>query len=162
MRRRTVRRAQHGIVAIEFAVVLLLLLMLLPATLFFGRVFWQYNTLQKACHDAARYMASVPLVDMRNATAYAAAVATTQQMVVDALDAARVSSDRGVADVNCRPLGCGQAIAAPTTIELTMAIVVHDDIFSSFSNDWLGSDGIGLVADITVPYVPDIAVSSGL
>lgn len=153
MRRRSVQRAQHGIAAIEFAAVLLLMMLLLPATLFFGRVFWQYNTLQKACRDAARYMASVPLVEMSNATAYAAAVATTQQMVTDALDAARVSSDRNAVDVICRP-ACGLANAAPATIELIIAIVVHDDIFGSFTGDWLnGQNGISFTADIMVPYV---------
>lgn len=163
MRRRTGQRAQHGIAAIEFAVILSLMLMLLPAALFFGRVFWQYNTLQKACRDALRYMASVPQVELSNATAYAAAVATTRQMVTDALDAAHVSRDRNAVDVHCHPAACGLANAAPATIELAIAIVVHDDIFVNFTGGWMsGQDGISFVADITVPYVPDIAVPNGL
>lgn len=153
MSRPSARRRAQGIVAIEFMVVLLLLLMVLPAALYFGRVFWQYNALQKACHGAARYMAAVPMVEMSNATAYAVAVATTRQMVTDALDAAHVSGERTDVDVNCRPVGCGLASAAPATIEVVMAVVVRDDIFSNFTADWLGGLGaVSLTADITVPY----------
>ncbi len=47
---------QRGIAAVEFAIVLPLLLLLMLATAEFGRAFFQYNALTKAVRDGARYI----------------------------------------------------------------------------------------------------------
>ena len=49
---------QRGIVAVETAIVLPLLLFLFVATAEVGRGFMQYNTLEKGVRDAARYLAT--------------------------------------------------------------------------------------------------------
>lgn len=49
---------QRGTVAVETAIVLPLLLFLFVATAEVGRVFMQYNTLEKGVRDAARYLAN--------------------------------------------------------------------------------------------------------
>ena len=52
---------QRGLAAVEFAIVLPVMLFLMLATAEFGRVFYQYNTLTKAVQAGARY-ASRPLL----------------------------------------------------------------------------------------------------
>ena len=52
---------QRGLAAVEFAIVLPVMLFLMLATAEFGRVFYHYNTLSKAVQTGARY-ASRPLV----------------------------------------------------------------------------------------------------
>ena len=52
---------QRGLAAVEFAIVLPVMLFLMLATAELGRAFYQYNTLSKAVQTGARY-ASRPLV----------------------------------------------------------------------------------------------------
>ena len=56
--RQTARCRQHGIAAVEFAIALPLLLLLLLGTAEVGRLLSQYDTLTKAVRDGARYCAS--------------------------------------------------------------------------------------------------------
>lgn len=52
---------QQGLAAVEFAIVVPVMLFLMLTTAEFGRVFYQYNTLTKAVQTGARY-ASRPLL----------------------------------------------------------------------------------------------------
>ena len=54
-------KKQQGLAAVEFAIVLPVMLFLMMATAEFGRVFYHYNTLTKAVQTGARY-ASRPLL----------------------------------------------------------------------------------------------------
>jgi len=69
---------QQGIAAVEFAITLPLLLLLMLATAEFGRLFSQYDTLTKSVRDSARYVASkaavgsTSVVNIDSATALAA------------------------------------------------------------------------------------------
>jgi Flp pilus assembly protein TadG len=55
-------KKQRGLAAVEFAIVVPVMLFLMMATAEFGRVFYQYNTLTKAVQTGARY-ASKPLLN---------------------------------------------------------------------------------------------------
>ena len=59
---RNPRRYEHGVAALEFAIALPLLLLLLMATAELGRLLSQYDTLEKGVRDGARYLASKALV----------------------------------------------------------------------------------------------------
>lgn len=52
---------QRGLAAIEFAIVLPLILLLMLGTAEVSRAFYQYNTLSKAARDGVRYLADVAL-----------------------------------------------------------------------------------------------------
>jgi Flp pilus assembly protein TadG len=81
---------QIGSVAVEFALILPIMLMLMFAMLQFGRIFWQYNVVQKATTDAARFLAAMPAIDMQNSGTAHNARAMAQQMVADAAEAASI------------------------------------------------------------------------
>lgn len=51
-------RRQRGTAIVEFAIALPLMLFLMLATVEFGRILSEYNTLTKSVQDAARYVAS--------------------------------------------------------------------------------------------------------
>jgi Flp pilus assembly protein TadG len=55
------RRDEHGVAAVEFAIALPLLLLLLMATAELGRLLSEYDTLEKGVRDGARYLASKAL-----------------------------------------------------------------------------------------------------
>jgi len=60
-------KKQQGIAALEFAIVVPVMLFLMLATAEFGRVFYHYNTLTKAVQTGARY-ASKPLLTTNELT----------------------------------------------------------------------------------------------
>ena len=55
-------RAECGAAAVEFAIVISLLVLILGGIIEFGRVFWYFDALTKATRDGARYLStSAPL-----------------------------------------------------------------------------------------------------
>jgi Flp pilus assembly protein TadG len=52
------KRTQRGVAAIEMAITLPVLLLLLVATAELGRAFYQYNTLSKSIRNAVRYLST--------------------------------------------------------------------------------------------------------
>lgn len=64
--RTLLRRRQHGLATVEFAIALPLLLLLLLAIGEFGRMLAHYNTLLQSSRDAARYAAQNALNNTTN------------------------------------------------------------------------------------------------
>jgi len=54
------RARQKGAAAVEFAIVVSLLVLITGGIIEFGRVFWYYDTLTKATRDGARYLSTAP------------------------------------------------------------------------------------------------------
>lgn len=77
----------QGAAAIEFALVLILLLMILAAAIEFGRVFWYYTALTKASRDGARQMSVLQSF---------ANIGNVRTLVVNEANAARVAQDGAV------------------------------------------------------------------
>lgn len=52
---------QRGAAAVEFAIVISLLILITGGIIEFGRVFWYYDALTKATRDGARYLSTAAL-----------------------------------------------------------------------------------------------------
>lgn len=93
---------QHGAAVIEFALLLVLLLMFVAGVIEFGRAFWYYDALTKATRDGARYLSNSrvsALVALDTATQDQA-----KQMVVNAATQAQVPSFTSAdVTVSCQP-----------------------------------------------------------
>lgn len=76
---------QYGGAAIEFALILALLLSILAGIFEFGRAFWYYDALTKATRDGARLMSVA-----EKATIASAGMPAAQQAVVSAVASAGV------------------------------------------------------------------------
>lgn len=77
---------EKGAAAVEFALVIIPLLLILAGIVEFGRAFWFYDSLAKATRDAVRFMS-----DANVATINTAGVPAAKMLVVNAANAARVS-----------------------------------------------------------------------
>lgn len=143
-------KSQQGTAAVEFAMLSVLLVMLLTVPLFFSRLFWHYTAMQKAAHDAAWYLATIPVSDMKNYT-----------KAVDATNIAKFIAEAEVADLNpggdipvvsaveCRPLPCGAG--SPTTVAVRIGTRMYDPIFKvSYA---AGDEGLPLLAVSEMNYV---------
>lgn len=79
------RRKDRGAAAVEFALVIGVLLLIVAGIIEFGRAFWYYDALTKATRDGARFLTTAP-----SATINSAAVPAARTMVVNAAHAANV------------------------------------------------------------------------
>jgi len=154
------RPRQRGAVAIEAALIMaFVMLPVMAFVLFLGRYFWYYSVAQKAAHDATLYMASAPLVEIKNNSAANLARYITEQETGD-LDAATVET-MGVV-INCgyripanssviTPFSCNYN-STPAIIQIGITLTVADPFFSAVTGT-LGVGGLNIAAGATMRYV---------
>jgi Flp pilus assembly protein TadG len=148
----SMRRKQGGVAAIEFAVILPLILIMLAFPVFFARMFMHYAVAQKAAHDAAIYLANIPAVEMSNyersldAEAVATALARTEL--------GELRPGGGTlphVQVQCDGWPCGNGTPANVTVLVSMRM--YDDTFNYFTWEAVGGDGIEVRAKASATYV---------
>ncbi|MYN19938.1 hypothetical protein GTP81_24650 [Rugamonas sp. FT107W] len=138
---------QRGIAAIELALILPVLLILLVFPLFFGRLFWHYSVMDRAAQDAARYLSSIPLSEIRN-PARAPALAAVAKSIVDAELAELAPGPDGIfVTIGCDTFQCA-GFSAPTTVNVAIQLQLTDIFFSNVT-----SLTIPLTANASYPYV---------
>lgn len=76
---------QTGVAAVEFAIILIPLLLIVAGVVEFGKTFWYYDALAKATRDGARLMATA------DKAAIVAAKSRAESLVVIAANSARLS-----------------------------------------------------------------------
>ena len=107
----------RGAAAVEFAIVLALMLLITAGIFEFGRAFQYYDALAKATRDGARYMSAAP-----KATISSVAVGNAQNLVVAAANAANLKPllTSGDVVVTCMPAACADG-TAPQDIEVSIS-----------------------------------------
>jgi Flp pilus assembly protein TadG len=120
---------QRGVAAIELAILLpAVLIFMVALPLFFGRCLWHYTAIHKATHDAARYLATVPLADMKNPVRAAAAIKVAQYI---ALQETQELTPGGIypvdVQVNCAPGGCLNGNWQ--TVKVLVSLTMFDPVF---------------------------------
>lgn len=159
--RRLGRQRQDGSVAVEAAVsIALVLVPLLAFMLFFGRFFWYYSIAQKAAHDAALYVSSAALADIRSTDAADLA----QEMMTDGLDDIDMNTlSMTESETYClyrtaanpdvlTPRPCNSTVP-PAAVKTAIGMTVTDPFLSPFTESILGYEGLFITAEATVPYV---------
>lgn len=134
------RRGQRGVAAIELAVILSGSLMLVPALVLFGRLFYQYSVMKSACRDAALYLASLPPAAVHDGNERNRAAGVAIRMVANAADGAGITSSSVVttAGVGCDTGGCGPSIPGSFRITTTYTF---DGLGSGMLSNWTSDRG---------------------
>lgn len=142
------RLSARGIATVEFALMLLPLVLLLAFPLLFGRIFYQYEIARKAAHDAARYMASVPQADIKSPVRAPMEAAFAEAMAA----AATAALDQPpTITVQCAGNPCIGTL--PTTVRVLIQLRLDDPVFKQLTGDVTGDFGLLLDADVRMPYV---------
>lgn len=142
------RHREKGSAAVEMAIVLPILVLLLTTLVFFARVFWYYSVMQKAAQDTTRFLSTATQVEMRATGAPMAAVARS---IAEAETAVlRPVADDFAIDVQCNFASCGFAV--PVTVRTVIQMRMSDKIFGPITSAFYGSDGLVLTADVTMRY----------
>lgn len=79
-------KSQRGVAALEFALVIIFLLLIVSGIVGFGFSFWYYNALSKATRDGARLLSMAPVE-----TVESVGVPAAIDLVVDSANDARLS-----------------------------------------------------------------------
>lgn len=145
-------RFQRGVAAVELAFILPVLVVLLAFPLYFGRVFWHYTAAQKAAQDAARYLSSVPLIDMKDPLRVGHAVAVARDIAEAETAELNPGPYRPSITVLCDGLSCA-GFSTPTTVRVGVQLYMVDYFFYGITSVLFPDGGLALTADVTVHYV---------
>lgn len=140
----------RGVAAVEFAFVIVILLLVLAGMVEFGRTFWYADALTKATRDGARMMSSWPVATMSQGPG------TARTLVKNSANAANVNPQLALGNVLVECLdadfgGSGVCTdgAAPANVRVSITL------FSVTLGDWfpfIGKDG--LISYGGIPLAP--------
>lgn len=150
-------RSQRGVAAIELALIMLFFTGLLPVVLLCGRALFAYTALQKSAHDAARYMATLPLPQMMNLASAAEGSVVVRQMVSDAMQDTWPEMETLRITVECvyadDAYQCGSYASRPLQVRLKLTIDMPVRFLPTLLAKWLPQMGkIALRANATLRY----------
>ena len=137
------RPLQVGAVAVEFAFVIVILLLIMAGMVEFGRTFWYADALTKATRDGARMMSTWVATDIGNG------VTKAKLHVIEVAAAARVSPALGLANVEVRCDGSVNCTAGGNPNNVTVSI----DNFNIVLGEWfpfIGNDGLISIGSISL------------
>lgn len=120
------KKTETGAAAVEFAIVLPLLVLVFTGMIEYGRLMWNYNALAKATRDAARFLSMEPAIKPTDA-----AQTSAKTMVINA------TADAGMKDEN-GPLVTASDVAIVCSPDCTNPITVSVNInYSHTIGEWI-------------------------
>jgi Flp pilus assembly protein TadG len=132
---RKARRAERGVAAVEFAIMLPLMIALLSAPLYIGRVLWHYTAAQKAAHDAAQYLSTVPDAEMRSLGLISYSTAVAGNMIAAELADLNPGDNPPVVTILCDGMTCA-GYTTPAIVSVNIQMRIDDPFFGiAFSDD---------------------------
>ena len=149
---------QKGVAAVEFGLLIILLLMIVGAIIEFGRVFWYYDALTKATRDGARLMSKADKTIIATTELTAA-----RNLVVAAANSARVSPSLTIANVRVECLNASYSViacvdgTAPENVRVT--IINFDVVIGGLMPLFVATggladyDAVALVPHTTMRYL---------
>lgn len=146
-RRRNTRYRQHGIAAVEFALMLPVLILLLALPLYFGRIMWHYATIQKAAQNGARFLASVPLATIKDPAMAGYVTQLTSDIVQAHLADLNPGDFPPAVDIQCNGVTC-IGFSTPTTVRVVVRANIQDSNFPEYTQM-----AISITADANVAYL---------
>lgn len=138
---------QHGVAAVEFALIVFVLLLIIAGIVEFGRAFWYYDALSKGTRNAARMLSATPTVNLGTAVA-----ADLQTIVVDSAEKARIPSFTSAnVSYSCAPIACSAA-TSPGSIDYVTVQATYTLVIGSLV-PFISSTGVAPLWTVTfTPY----------
>lgn len=149
--RRANRRCERGVAAVEMAIILPFLVLLLALALLFGRAFWHYSVIQKAAHDSARYMSTVSNHDIQNMSRAPEAAAVAFALIDAEMADLNVESTPWAVTVRCDETACN-GFKQPQVVRVIIQLQMANNIVGELTHAFFG-DGLLMTADVSMPYV---------
>ena len=149
-------RHERGSAAVEFALILPLLVLLLAFLLFFGRLFGHYTVALKAAHDASTFLAMARIAEVGIAKDSVEEIEVAKiARLIAVTELAELNPGKGAkpfVDVRCDNDTClGDKV--PSVVAVKVRMRMFDAFLSGITSELVGSEGIWLYAEVQVPYV---------
>ena len=153
--------AQRGVAAVEFALVIVFLLLLTAGIVEFGRAFWYYDALTKATRDGARMLSVADKATFSTGTF----IGEAKALVTEAANAANLKPPLGTGhvavtclDANFNAIGCGSGTDAPKNVRVAITGYSIDiggmfPFLSPSGGDSKVYSGVALAPQTTMPYM---------
>ena len=160
--RRSPASRQQGVAAVEFAVVVFILLLIGAGMVEFGRALWYYDALAKGTRDAARYLSTAPTASLGTASTSncgisgKTAVDCATDFVVQTATAANVPGfAAGNVSVTCTPTACAVAAKSTDITRVTVSAsfsMTLGALFPFVTSTGPGSIGAGSIGITLTPH----------
>ena len=146
-------RSQSGFIAVEFACVAMVLIVMIGWMLQVGRAVWYHNALVKATGNAALYLAQAP-----DAERLGSATATATNMVVAAAAGAGFNVAAEDVLILCSPSSGTPCVANgnPQRITVVVTHTLTDNLFPNITGDDIDQDPHSIItmrASTSMPRV---------
>lgn len=149
----------RGSVAVEAAIILPMLSLLVTALLFFCWIFWHYTVAEKAAHDATRFLAAASAREMQpnSGGAEVPVVAVAQRIV--AMETAELNPGGGIATrISCfvgdsAPYwdGCF-GFSRPKRVMVRVTVSISDPFFDALLGAFTAGQPIVLTTVVVTDY----------
>ncbi|HWW73127.1 MAG TPA: TadE family protein [Duganella sp.] len=138
---------QRGIAAVELALMMPILVLMLVMPLYLGRVFWHYTVIEHAAQDAARYLSKIPVAELSNPARAPTVVAAANAIVAEELAELSPGGYGYGLLISCDGSVC-LGFSKPATVRVNISLLIQDIFFPG-----LNSLSIPLYADVSYPYL---------
>lgn len=150
------RQRQAGMAAVEMALVLPFLVVILTLTLYFGRYFWHYTVAHKAARDAARYLSSISIAEMTTRkTPIAEIDASLFAKTIAQMETEELSPGPGglLIEIYCDTGLCKGGLTPPEKVRAMITIDLSDTIFPGFTTQYIDPNLGYYTVEVVMPYV---------
>lgn len=148
------RPRQRGSIAVEMAILAVVMFLIAAGIVEFSRAFWYYNALDKATRDAARFMSAVSLIEITDSTKTTAALTVAKSLALATANGANVSPAIVAEDIDilCDAAACTGT--KPTNVTATVTLVMNIGSIFPFVSVTNGSYGdVTLAPSTTMRYM---------
>jgi len=140
------KRCAQGLAAVEFVLVLPLLLLMLAFPLYFGRYCYHYSVAHAAATSAANYMSRVPLAEATNTSKASAAFGVAREIFQEMTNELNPGPLRPVLMIDCVDNLCTGSIK-PRQVRATVELSVEDLFFRDVTQL-----SLPIHVSVTLPY----------
>jgi hypothetical protein len=149
--KRAPKRAR-GVAAVEFAIILPVIILFLAFPIFFARVLMHYSVAQRAAHDGAMILSRTAFSEARTEQFYKANLELVRTIVQDEMTDLNPGIGQSVTvGLLCDDFPCGPSV--PKNIRVTVQMRMYDDNYWWATVPFVGSEGVLVTGDVRMPYM---------
>lgn len=140
-------RRQRGVAAVEMAIIMPVLIVMLIAPFFLAIYFWHYSAIYKTAYSGARFLSTVSAHELTSPELSEVMEDQVRKIISDGLSDLHPAA-RPLVEVQCDGMTCGDG--PPQEVLVRVRLRLLDEYFGSF---YTGDRGLLIQATVRMRYV---------